>query len=974
MAEQLNLSALEQPAGLNLDALKVPDPSGLNLDALKPQEAGLNLDALKQPAGLNLDALQVISPGEGPTKTESAVLGVVNSVAFGLLDEAAGLTSAVLAGGDYIKARDAVRARFDAAAKANPKTYLTGEIMGGIATAFVPGFGWANAGVKGAMAGSTLYGIGEAKTISDIPAEAAKAAAFTGAVAGAFKVLGSLAVKATTKAQIGGAAAEAARSGRPYTEAQIKALATIQDEVSDTIHGSTLQIYEKAKSVVPDATEDLPGDFLRFSLNVAPGEKLTKTDLDKFQQVWETALPAKRQQRWDQFVFAQSQKEAVSEYTEKYARELVNLKDPLEREWIGYAKDPMFRFGEYDKLLGTNIEPVFNQFTEASHRISQESAPYLKRMADLQTRAKSAFGKDKSLIKKALETPDEVNLTFAQQEVVDSWKAWFDDVRNTMIENGYEPKRIANYFPQQRVSVDVAYRRLTKEWDSIRGAYSPEAEEFGQFTEAITDILGTQPTSRADVDKALKGMLTAAGAKQRKGFEAAALFRRDGAVPEMLREVDVEKAAIRYLNSNLKAIYLEDAFRNMNTQIATLRGLGMDKGAEVLETYMQRLSGIPSNFMAYVESASAKWKANFGRVMDDPGSSVMKRYAATVGHAAPDLLSWATAQAYPNLLGWNLAGPIRNMSATLFMTAPELRGSYGYKALSRGTAKSIAAYMGGERPEKLMKTLGLVGDMFHGEGVRRSVEEGVYSIPGVGKAMAGIDAFSEFGMKIYGKSDIVMRWMTWHIGQEVAKDLAAGKAGPQRFYNSLSKGMKAEYKYLMSRGQDQAAADLISRWLVRKTQFNYGKAGLSQFGQDYGRLASMFTKWPMMILGDMTDLAKYEKGLDKVRQPMLKYIAPLALLSAMDKATEDAQWKDSPVAKLLLAKNLTSFAPTSAVTDLSIPPLVQVGADVMKSVSLAKDREIEEAAKVLGDALYPYAPGLGGLKKIKDQIDKARGE
>lgn len=102
---------------------------------------------------------EVVSSSAVPevSQTESAVRGAVQGASMGYSDELTGaleagydkLTGSEASLGDlYREKRDEARASNLAAEQANPKTYLAGEVGGGVATAFVPGLNVA----KGASA------------------------------------------------------------------------------------------------------------------------------------------------------------------------------------------------------------------------------------------------------------------------------------------------------------------------------------------------------------------------------------------------------------------------------------------------------------------------------------------------------------------------------------------------------------------------------------------------------------------------------------------------------------------------------------------------------------------------------------------------------------------------------------------------------------------------------------------------------
>lgn len=97
-----------------------------------------------------------------PSEINSLGRGLAQGASLGFADEITGGAEALLnkvQGSDeslsdlYAKRRDESRAAYDRAKEANPKSFLTGEIGGGVGTAFIPGLGAANAAKIGTIAG-----------------------------------------------------------------------------------------------------------------------------------------------------------------------------------------------------------------------------------------------------------------------------------------------------------------------------------------------------------------------------------------------------------------------------------------------------------------------------------------------------------------------------------------------------------------------------------------------------------------------------------------------------------------------------------------------------------------------------------------------------------------------------------------------------------------------------------------------------
>lgn len=101
------------------------------------------------------------SQESGPTKTESLVRGAAQGATLGFADEISGGVESLWEkakgnptefGKLYKKHRDESRANFKQAQEENPKSYMTGEIGGGLATAVIPGLNVAKGGATLAKA------------------------------------------------------------------------------------------------------------------------------------------------------------------------------------------------------------------------------------------------------------------------------------------------------------------------------------------------------------------------------------------------------------------------------------------------------------------------------------------------------------------------------------------------------------------------------------------------------------------------------------------------------------------------------------------------------------------------------------------------------------------------------------------------------------------------------------------------------
>lgn len=933
-----------------------------------------------------------------PSKLESTLRGVAQGATFGFADELAGVAE-LIAGGSYAQGRDESRAAFAAAEKANPRTYLGGEVGGGILSTFVPGLGWLNAGktavaglATGAAAGAaTGLGRSTADTVTGQALDVAKGAAvggvLGGAIGGVLQAVSRSKLNDVGKRILMDGELESVAAGRPSSPTNRAAI----EEFLNTGDNS-LRIQDRANKIFEALPEDQlkfpvdqarwPADYVNYTMHRPAGAKVTREVRGKFRDALATMTPADKDVHWRGYQGHLARGQAVVETVEKLAQQaLPGVKDPLGVGWFKYIQDPMFTGRQVDNAVGSNFEGLVGATAQAGRQMTLQAAPFVARIKTLRDASIKAFGKDlkkvgRYLDDSAVAAGELGKLNPAQTEVVAGWRKWFEDVRQGLRERGVDVGKLeGEYFPQQEMAPEKMYRSLknrVEELKKTQGGYRPGLDE--DLDRALTNLnKGQEPRSTAQVDRLIEDALSPAVRKERLGSEASAAFRREGVVPDLVREFDVGEAATRYLMGNLKAAHFRPIYNQLHSNIAMLRGLGLEKSADYFQKYFSRVSGEPSGFYAYMQYAGNKWKAHWDDVLQREDLGFAQRKMGELAKTVPDLLSWSSSVIYPNLLGWNIYAPIRNMSQTWATTAPELGGGWGMRATARGWLRASKSWRS-ENASKFLKDRGLLGETFEGEAAERAIASGLNKVPGLAQVVGGIEKLGQLGMTLYTASDTANRYLTYHIGQEVAKDLLAGTAGAagKKFLQTLPAGMKADIRAALRAGHEEQLGDMLGKYLIRKTQFDYGKANLNQFGQDFGRLASMFMKWPSVILSDVHELSRTRRGFEKIGAPLARYGTPLALLAAGQQFLDETGASKSPMTQLALGRSLVNWAPASAVFGLERPPplIAAVGAGFGAAKS-AVDGELREAGDKIRRAFEPFVPALGAVNATKRRFAQA---
>ena len=158
--------------------------------------------------------------------------------------EAAGrmVASGELSADEYYRIKDQINADYQTWAKANPEEAMGLEIGGGIAGAFVPGLGWAGAGMRGARA---------AEGVGSVALQGVRAGAISGGLSGLGQaetmapgdVIPSLAMGVGTGGIFGGTFAKGTElAGRGFAAGRDAVLRRLGRETGDAVERRTAEV------------------------------------------------------------------------------------------------------------------------------------------------------------------------------------------------------------------------------------------------------------------------------------------------------------------------------------------------------------------------------------------------------------------------------------------------------------------------------------------------------------------------------------------------------------------------------------------------------------------------------------------------------------------------------------------------------------------------------------------------------------
>ncbi len=252
-----------------------------------------------------------------PSKMESFGRGALQSASLNFGDEFIGGVESAFTDKTYEQARDESRAANARAEKTNPKSYFTGEIGGGLATAAIPGLGAVKT-LKGAMAAgaglSALQGAGasESEDLAGVAQDAAWSGAFGGVLGGGAHKLGQVVAPrakaaydyVTDKAKKGGVKALSILGGvhdsninRYIEKPDAVNAARTMDEIGQDVIGKLKSLKEKGIEGSQAATELIPE---KGRINVSPIQDKLDEIVGRYKGAGgvDNAAPQKSIDRW----------------------------------------------------------------------------------------------------------------------------------------------------------------------------------------------------------------------------------------------------------------------------------------------------------------------------------------------------------------------------------------------------------------------------------------------------------------------------------------------------------------------------------------------------------------------------------------------------------------------------------------------------------------------------------------------------
>jgi hypothetical protein len=425
-------------------------------------------------------------------------------------------------------------------------------------------------------------------------------------------------------------------------------------------------------------------------------------------------------------------------------------------------------------------------------------------------------------------------------------------------------------------------------------------------------------------------------------------YKRQGGMPDLLRETDPIKVAESWINNTLRAKFTREELADISKYIPTLEKLGATSDAEYLKDYVRVAMGKRADFFGDGNTRMRRVRQLAEKYADTPEKW---EQMVDVPNQVQSIFSTAL---YANLLSSPITA-MRNLEQVPFVAATELGGAFGQRKAMQAAARMSA---------KLAKKGYHFDDLHYLGKLPPQMQSEIHS--DLLRPKTKLDVAENLTKKyaratlwLFGKAETANRLISMEMAQALADDIYKRTPDMADALASINKiASPALRKNLVKLAEAIPAggkkardrfADAMEDYMLERTQFFYNKGNISQAAEILGPLLSSFTRFTTEIQGDIVN--KLRDG--KTKEMLEKYLYPAVYMSLFmnglyDATEQDPQWKNR--VKALIGTNLATHVP---------------GAGAMGLLGLARNpAPALDMAYTFGEAVLGRDP-----KTIKKAID-----
>jgi len=967
------------------------------------------------------DPLADIGPGQpsagSVSYTESALRGAAQGVLFNTADELTGLSEALAhkANGDtqsfseiYTRSRDEARAKYAAAEKANPKTFMASGLAAGLA---LPGAGWLAGGktlgaaVRAGAAAGALGGFGGAE--GDVKEQLAQTAVGAGVGAAVGGTLHGV-VKGVS-ALLGPKASTAVINDLPELAPKAhKILDSIPDNLDEAIKGQD-PLFMQYQLKLNKAPETVEAAFTRTegkqNSRAAKIMERAVDNLEDFQKNMSQFSPDMQKKLYAEYrntqAFLQAARETKSEFMNKLR---VNESDPVQG-FMSWLRPANFNAQRVDAKYGSDFTGSIMGAIEAENKLASGARPFLQKALDVESKMYTAMAEANKRTPSKYNNFDDFSRDVYQrvtqgkykkgsveEDIVNYFKTAKDALNKEYGLNIQEFQPYGKqsvYLPRSMMDTDTMRLKLDRAADRLFDGNMSDKEQkhFWDGMRYLGKEYGLElgpDSTRQEVKQFITNQLVRKSEERgaTKTLEASAAFGRDHDIPPYLVNRDIPQMMANYINGNMKAGLYQVPMARLSAQIESARTLGMPKTAEYFQNIYENLMGAPSATKARFQEKASQWRLIGQRTMDDAKTPIGKMQGF-MQRMAPEFVPWSMGNMYHNLLNLNPYSAMRNLTQPVMSGSTDIASIAGEPYAAKITALSFKDLMTKGWKGADPNVIGLANE---GPMKSPSTEAIVQGLKESGipdafvKGLRGYDKFAQNLMHLYSEADKVNRTWTMHMADRVLADVQKGNPKALKLLAEIPVGIRSSIERGLSSGKVEQARDLLRQHYNIKHQYSYTNADMSRLGREYGSMLTAFTKFPLTLASDI-EQEVYKKGLGAAFPMVRKYLFPLAALSAGDYMLKDKREDLPPTAKLFFGDKLRDISPVLGVM-VQPPPLLKAGYDMakegVKTVTDLPELEPEEmpariqqaGGKIL-NAAAPFIPAYGMYNATTKRLQRA---
>jgi hypothetical protein len=512
---------------------------------------------------------------------------------------------------------------------------------------------------------------------------------------------------------------------------------------------------------------------------------------------------------------------------------------------------------------------------------------------------------------------------------------------------------------------------ITDEAMQAARAKSPEA--FTELRQQLRYLGGEGfPETSQDLERLLRQTTNPDGinrlAAARTASRTAGANLERGAlgaeIPESLRETDLAKLHVRWLDQMMQHVYTGQTLRDIVAQRALLVSAGDAAGVEYLDTWLSTVNGageVPRWMAAKRTKAVAMLtsRAEQAEQAGQTGAAAVYRTLAT----NTDIPSVMMASIYPNLMGGKLSSILKPLLAPFLATMPEMAsggqawagaklvGGF-YRTAEQLVTNPAAAY-------RMLKERGFMPQHMTAESRdawRNSFQHGVLGTA----ARRGVEAWSTVMMAGVQMGEAVNRLVAINSARGIAQELLQGGTEAHKFVEAVGRGYQADIRALVAKGDAAGLQAKVEEYLVGKTLQHYSPYHMNELGRRFGRVAGALSTWPSAVAGDIVRDYARRGALGGSASLARKHLAPMAALMGVQHVLNVGGWnpETSPRAEAVVGKQgLAGAAPLHELRP-SLGPYAQDAGEVLKQAASMNPAAWWKAANLVGEHYTPILPSM----------------